>query len=68
MSWDSMAWVVASQAVMAFLPSPPHQSAATYVEAVASPQFPPSAARWFLSDPGGPWAADVVGDGVDSES
>lgn len=36
------------------------------VVAVPSPQFPPSAARWFPSGPGGPWAAEVVGDGVDS--
>lgn len=38
------------------------------VVAVASPQFPPSAARWFRSGPGDPWAAEVVGGGVDSES
>lgn len=38
------------------------------VVAVASPQLPPSAARWFPSSPGGPWAADVVGDGVERES
>lgn len=38
------------------------------VVAAASPQFPLSAARWFPSGPGGPWAAEVVGDGVDSES
>lgn len=53
---------------MSFLPPPALQSTATYVVAVASPQFPPSAARWFPSSPGGPWAADVVGDGVERES
>lgn len=46
---------------MAFLPD---RSSVTYA---VDPQSP-SARRWFLSVPGGPWTVAVVGDGEESES
>lgn len=48
----------------AFLPSTPDRSSVTYA---VDPQSP-SARRWFLSVPGGPWTVAVMGDGEESES
>lgn len=48
----------------AFPPSTPDRSSVTYA---VDPQSP-SARRWFLSVPGGPWTVAVVGDGEGSES
>lgn len=53
---------------MALLSAAPNKSTATYTGDAQSPKLPPSASRWFLSGPGGPWTAAVVGDGEESES
>lgn len=54
--------------VPVLLPSAPKRHTATYTGDAQSPKLPPSVRRWFLSGPGGPWTAAVVGDGEESES
>lgn len=49
--------------VVALPTSTPSRSTATYTADAQSPS-----GRWFLSVPGGPWAAAVVGDGEEGES